>query len=866
MKQLFKTLALATILSCSALAIQAQEVNSTSMLEMAPYRHIINPAWEPLTDGYFYFPFLSHINFNAGNNSLTMSDIIFNQNGTTMWALNPASNRDLMSAFRKTTLIRADASFAILGFGFRLKNDAYLHINIDGNADLGIGLPKDLFGFVLGGGMKDLNGLNTYKLNGLGLAAQAYLALGVGYSKQQNDQWNWGFKVKLLDGIAYAGMRNKNLDLTASPEEWALKGNGYLQMAGPFASMPASIEADDIQNWREGDILPTDWKAYLKPSGYGMAFDLGATYQPIKQVKISLSLTDLGAIYWRNGNRYAYNVNGVFNGIGEIQYDEYVNDGKFDTNALKDTITTRLKNVYETALTADGEVKNGFMAPLTMKLNAGVDAYLCNNIIGLGLYSRTMLYNAKIYEEITLGAAVRPASWFNFALSYSFLNGKWNNLGAAIGLRGGPFVLTLAADYVPMTYAHYSPDEGRNIAIPYKAKGLNLEMGLNIVWGWKNHDKDKDGVLDKLDMCLNTPKEINGLKVEVDALGCPKDEDGDGVPDCQDECPGTPYQAYGLIDTKGCPIDTDGDGVPDYLDECPGTLPEVYGFVDEKGCALDSDGDGVPDYKDECPNTPTEAIGYTDEKGCTLDTDGDGVPDYLDECPNTPAEAIGYIDEKGCELDSDGDGVPDWKDECPNTVAAAIGHVDDKGCELDTDGDGVPDYQDMCPDVAGSAKNKGCPEEKKEVVNIFKKAMQGIQFETGKAVIKKTSYPILDQVAKVFLDNPTYYAEVQGHTDNVGKPEANKALSQARAESVREYLIGKGVEAERLTAMGYGDERPIADNSTKAGKAQNRRVEFAIEYKEVHTETILLYADPDPVDSVANDSTNIVEPMAAPAE
>ena len=165
---------------------------------------------------------------------------------------------------------------------------------------------------------------------------------------------------------------------------------------------------------------------------------------------------------------------------------------------------------------------------------------------------------------------------------------------------------------------------------------------------------------------------------------------------------------------------------------------------------------------------------------------------------------------------------------------------------MDSDGDGIPDYQDECPHVVGIKANKGCPEIKREVRKLLEKAMQGIEFETGKATIKKKSYPLLDQIAQTFIDNETYIIEVQGHTDNTGKAELNKKLSNQRANAVMQYLINKGVPAERLSAMGYGPDVPIADNKTAAGRQKNRRVEFKITFEEVHIETILDHADPTP--------------------
>ncbi len=322
-----------------------------------------------------------------------------------------------------------------------------------------------------------------------------------------------------------------------------------------------------------------------------------------------------------------------------------------------------------------------------------------------------------------------------------------------------------------------------------------------------------------------------GVKVGFYFSTRKKDTDGDGVSDRKDKCPDTPVEAYGKINEYGCPLDTDGDGVPDYLDKCPDTPVEAYGKIDASGCPLDTDGDGVPDYLDKCPDTPVEAYGKIDSSGCPLDTDGDGVPDYLDKCPGTPKEAYGKIDANGCPLDTDGDGVPDYLDKCPNTPKEAYGKIDANGCPLDTDGDGVLDYLDKCPTVPGLATNKGCPEVKKEVKTLFKKALQGIQFENNKYVIRPISFKLLNDIAKVLIDNPSYLIEIQGHTDDVGSEESNLVLSDRRANAVRTYLVAKGVDANRLISHGYGEAVPVADNKTAKGRAQNRRVEFIVSFE-----------------------------------
>ena len=242
----------------------------------------------------------------------------------------------------------------------------------------------------------------------------------------------------------------------------------------------------------------------------------------------------------------------------------------------------------------------------------------------------------------------------------------------------------------------------------------------------------------------------------------------------------------------------------------------------------DEDGDGIPDKDDKCPGTPRGVA--VDKDGCPLDSDGDGVPDYLDRCPDTPAGAKGFVNEHGCELDTDNDGVCDYKDKCPDTPAEVGTYVDDDGCTLDSDGDGVPDYMDKCPKVPGTPENNGCPEVKEAAKEVFKKALNGIEFESGKDVIKRTSNKILDEVATIMIENPAYQLFIYGHTDNSGNAAKNQTLSEERANAVKNYLIAKGVAASRLEAQGFGQDQPIADNKTAAGRAKNRRVEFIVHF------------------------------------
>ncbi|MDR0799013.1 MAG: OmpA family protein [Dysgonamonadaceae bacterium] len=114
---------------------------------------------------------------------------------------------------------------------------------------------------------------------------------------------------------------------------------------------------------------------------------------------------------------------------------------------------------------------------------------------------------------------------------------------------------------------------------------------------------------------------------------------------------------------------------------------------------------------------------------------------------------------------------------------------------------------------------------------IFEKALHGIQFATGKDVITKNSYPILDAVVMIMKENPSYFLEINGHTDNVGKVASNQVLSEKRATAVKNYLIKKGIAEDRLSSQGFGDTKPLVPNTTAANKAKNRRVEFIVKYE-----------------------------------
>lgn len=235
----------------------------------------------------------------------------------------------------------------------------------------------------------------------------------------------------------------------------------------------------------------------------------------------------------------------------------------------------------------------------------------------------------------------------------------------------------------------------------------------------------------------------------------------------------------------------------------------------------DTDGDGIIDSEDACPTV----FGLARYKGCPIpDTDKDGINDEQDKCPNVP----GVAKYNGCPVpDTDKDGINDEEDKCPQVAGVARY----QGCPVpDTDGDGVNDEDDRCPNVAGTLANKGCPEVNVEQIKKVEYAAKRIFFVTGSAKLSAKSNPALNSVVTLLNEDKNLKLSIEGHTDNVGKADYNKNLSDKRAASVKSYLVSKGVDESRLTAEGFGMEKPVATNKTAAGRAQNRRVELKLSY------------------------------------
>jgi len=211
---------------------------------------------------------------------------------------------------------------------------------------------------------------------------------------------------------------------------------------------------------------------------------------------------------------------------------------------------------------------------------------------------------------------------------------------------------------------------------------------------------------------------------------------------------------------------------------------------------------------------------YTVPKGLKkADSDGDGVPDDLDLCSDSSFGVL--VDETGCALDNDSDGIDDYNDKCPQTPEGAL--VDSRGCPIDSDGDGLFDYEDNCPDTKPNVRvdNQGCAKKYSKTIRLN----LNIHFDNNKTNLKPEHYKNLKKLGYLLKKYPDSKAIIESHTDSIGPAGYNLNLSQKRAENIIKYLVTQlNIDSSRLEPVGYGETRPVADDSNEAGRSKNRRI------------------------------------------
>ena len=770
----------------------AQQDLTLYNMEVVPQRMYVNPAFFPsYSKVNIGLPAISSNYLSLSNSGFKYSDLVRHRADDSLYI----DYNNMLSKLAKRNYISSSIRIDLLSFGFAVKNN-YFSFNATEKIDVRFSYTKDFMSFLGKGNGASLGQEQNF---GFGLNMTHYREYGLGYSRKIDDRLTVGGKVKYLYGMENISTERSNVSLTTDPNDFSLtaKSDIKINMSGLDSTSTNNISKDP--------------SAYLsKRKNNGMGIDLGGTYKLTEKISLSASMIDLGFIKWKDDshmNIQSHDKNASFTYKG-IDLNNFIN--KDSTNNPTKKVTDSLQKVFKLDST-----HNTYTTKLSTQLYLGGNYYFREKI-NVGAVAYGQFFDKKIHPALALSFNQRLGRWLNYSVSYSMYNRSYNNIGLGMGLNLGPVQLYTVSDNL------------LGAIFPQNTKNLHLHFGINLTFGRKL-DKDKDGISDKKDKCPELP----GIK---EFQGCP-DKDHDHVPDQEDICPSD----SGSVELKGCP-DRDGDKVTDITDSCP----DVAGSVKFNGCP-DKDGDGIFDKDDLCPNDS----GSVELKGCP-DKDGDKVIDKEDACPDKqgppsnkgcPEKTLNLINANGDVLSSSTvrkDGSFSFSYLPPDKEAIfKLANTKDTGAtEVKVVIDGVSKiaYKDNTGNLyrfkTEEPKPVNAPEvavklEAKEA-EVLKKAFSNLEFNSGKDVIKTESLSSLDELAGLLNKKPEWRLKISGHTDNIGNAKTNLQLSKKRAEAVKNYLVSKGVAADRFKVEWFGGTKPVASNKTEEGKKKNRRVEMMI--------------------------------------
>jgi outer membrane protein OmpA-like peptidoglycan-associated protein len=709
---------------------------------------------------------------------------------------------------------------------------ARTYLNVDG-------VGAELFQF----GYNSLNYPSLYNTRitneKLSIQTMTWMEYALGYGRVLIDQEKHflkaGVTLKALQGLQSAYLFIDNLDYAVNSDS------------------TVSLYNADVQYGHSTNFEANQNNAnYKVVSNLGIGFDFGVIYEwRPDYAKHKHDMDGETNVWKRNENKYKLKVGVSMTDLGGVKFSKGGQSGDFTANtsnwdiskldfgttpvaALDDSLSARFGGTITGA-----NYKMNLPTAFSTQIDYHIwrDLYINQtNFIAFGFNSNPN----KIHDFTTISVTPRwdhRIAGVSIPISYNSLMGTRTGLA----LRLGPVTFGTSSMYPYRAFLRGDGFGTKDIT------GLDAYVLVRIPIAYKRiKDRDEDKVSDRKDQCVKVPG-------TWEYRGCP-DRDGDHIRDEEDDCPDVP----GLAALNGCP-DKDGDGVTDLKDDCP----EVAGLPELKGCP-DRDGDGITDSKDDCPDEKGLAI----FNGCP-DRDSDGVMDRNDDCPDTK----GLVQYNGCP-DTDGDNIIDKVDECPTVYGIA----ELKGCpaaeltyfnvetqvEKVKQGGGVYSYGNAvetktakfkldgynadtvktvfvtAPNLRGKnayreadgffrfAKEAEVVILKEEEKQVMKTAFENLEYKTNSDVILSSSFSGLDELANLMGTNANWKLRISGHTDNVGARTANMTLSKRRAESVKKYLVSKGIAADRFEVLYFGPDKPIAPNNTEDGRARNRRVEMLI--------------------------------------
>lgn len=447
MKKLLYTLA--AVLVCTGAAAQNPTLY---FMEGVPLRSQMNPALAPQR-GYFNIPVLGGLAVTAGGNT-SLDHLLFRRDGRLVTLLSPSvSSADALSDLHSKNLVNADIRVNLLGFGAYTANRKHFwSFDLNLRTSVSTQFPYELFRFFKTG--------ESAQVRNLGLSSDAYAEAGFNYSFPIGEKFYVGARVKFLVGLARAKSYFTQFNVSLGENEWYAEAVGELEVNSNLLTIPTRQEAGQdgvYRNYYQLDDMEFDAK--FKPAGYGAAFDIGATYEPIPNLLVSAAINDIGFIAWNKASSMHGTVSRRLTFDGAQVDASGVADIDFDLGELK------FEQVDEESATR--------MLHYTM--NLGAEYRLWDRRVGFGALYQIHKYDYAALHNLTASVNFQPVRWFGLSGSYSFIDNRASALGLGLNLNPGWINFYVATDVLLTKKSAQW--------IPIKQGRMNFNLGIGVPMG-----------------------------------------------------------------------------------------------------------------------------------------------------------------------------------------------------------------------------------------------------------------------------------------------------------------------------------------------------------------------------------------------
>ncbi len=455
--------------------VSAQFSNTYYYMHMIPQANQLNPAFQPECKFYVGIPVLSPVRFELVSNSLQYKDV-FTWNGTTgkfITFMHPDGDKQkFLNALKPVNVVRAGLASSLISVGWR-EEQFYFTLDFGERASQRISFSDDFAEFIINGNLSQ----SKFNFSDLSNTTNYYHELALGVSYNFEDEFQLGARAKLLLGIGNVTVRQSDINLNTSIDEWHIKSDILVDASLPYVDLPIDqdgyLDIDSLQSLGDLDQMdlifgiPTGLPDLINPYGIstvfgvknpGFALDFGFNYRPVERVVVSASVLDLGFIRWSNSTyNFKQEMDYTFEGV-EFTLEDDWDPGKSLMDSLK--VATKIKTTQDK-----------YTAFLSARVYIGA-AYELSEKVRFGGVLRTRIHNYKFYNQFTISANYQPFNMLSGSLSYSINANSYMNLGIGLSVRGGPFNIYFITDQAPTAYFW-----------PQELSSLNFRFGFNLVFG-----------------------------------------------------------------------------------------------------------------------------------------------------------------------------------------------------------------------------------------------------------------------------------------------------------------------------------------------------------------------------------------------